>query len=153
MTTRGLLLLAPLLGLAVFGAANFASCDAGTSGFVVDDPSGGDTASVNLPSSVPLLVTSISSPLEPDSTGRLDAQTADGAECQLISNTAFSDSDPAMDLGAKLADATGFVGWTWHISSEMQPGVVQLRLTCNGETVTAQVEIAGPHAGGTDPGD
>jgi len=112
----------------------------------MDDPDGSDNASVTAPPSVPLSVTSITSPLKPDSTGRLDAHTVEGAECELVSDTASTDSDTAPDLGPKVADATGFVTWSWHISGNTRPGVEQLRLTCNGETVTAQVEITAPDA-------
>jgi hypothetical protein len=152
MTTRGLLLLGPFIGLAVFGAANFSSCAGSENDPTVDEPGSSDVASLTLPTSVPLSVTSITSPLVPDSTGRLDALTTEGATCELINGSASADSDSTLDLGSKVADATGFVSWSWVISSDTPPGVEQLRLTCNGETVTAQVEIAAPETPGPDAG-
>lgn len=108
----------------------------------MDEPGGSGIASLTIATPVPLSVTSITSPLEPNSTGHLDALTTEGATCELINGNASTDSDATLDLGSKVADATGFVSWSWGISSDTPPGVEQLRLTCNGETVTAQVEIA-----------
>lgn len=155
MTTRGLLWLGPFIGLAVFGAANFSSCAGSDNDTAADGPGGSDVASLTIATPVPLSVTSITSPLEPDSTGHLDALTTEGATCELIDGNASPDSDAALDLGSRVADATGFVSWSWVIGSATPPGVEQLRLTCNGETVTAQVEIGPPgtpdaDAGGSD---
>ncbi len=152
MTTRGLFLLGPVIGFAVFGAVNLSSCTGTESDAVVSDPTRSETASLTGATPVPLSVISITSPAEPDSTGRLDAQAAEGAECDLISDTLAVDGNSVPDLGPKVADATGFVTWSWHIDSETQPGVEYLRLTCDGETVSAQIEITAPGFSDGDPG-
>ncbi len=152
MTARGLFLLGPVAGFAVFGAANLWACAGSESNIEQGDPALSDTASAPVATPVPLSVISITSPVEPDSTGHLDARAAEGAECDLAGDTLAADGDSTPDLGSKVADATGLVPWSWHIDRNARPGVERLRLTCNGETVSAQIEITAPGFSDGDPG-
>lgn len=143
MNAWAVFLFAPFVGLTVLGTANVGWCAATQDGPPVDD-TGNSVSSLAIATYVPLSVTAITSPIEPDSTARIDAQTGEGADCMLLSDSPSADETGSFNLGSKVADATGFVSWSWYVGNDAAPGVQQLRLTCNGETVSAQVEISGP---------
>jgi hypothetical protein len=92
---------------------------------------------------VPLSITSMTSPVDPGDTATVVAQTAPHADCELVYTTPAQRVSFAAGLGSHTADADGRLSWSWRINPATQPGLGALRLTCNGQTLAAVIEVHG----------
>src|SRR5207253_4489854 len=69
------------------------------------------------------------------------AQTAPGASCSIVYQTPAGTSSAAQGLGAKIADASGMVSWSWDIGPSTSPGTGTVAVTCDGAGARTPIEI------------
>jgi hypothetical protein len=76
---------------------------------------------IPLPTSPPLEILSVTSPVSAGSSATLKAKTIPNAVCD-IDVIYKSGSSSASGLGIKIADANGNVSWTWKVGTRTTPG-------------------------------
>jgi hypothetical protein len=68
-------------------------------------------------------------------------QTTPGASCSISYRTPAGTPSTAQGLGAKAADASGMVSWTWNIGPSTRPGNGTVVVTCNGASASSPIQI------------
>lgn len=132
--------------LAAFAAAwMLSACTTGDDGAPRGEayPAGDDGSPSGEVAQVPLSITSMTSPVDPGDTATVVAETAPNADCELVYATPAGTVSFAAGLGSHTADAEGRLSWTWRINPATSPGVGTLRLTCNGQTLAAVIQVQG----------
>ncbi len=89
-----------------------------------------------------LTITSITSPVRPGQTATLRATTQPSASCSITYTTPAGTVSEAQGLVPKTADSSGNVSWSWVIGTRTGPGTGTVRVTCAGQTATAQIVIS-----------
>ena len=112
-------------------AAPQASAPAGVSG----------AASPTSASLVKPTISSVSSPVKKGGKATVQAKAGPNQSCNLDYVAPGGTKSTASGLGAKTADASGSVSWTWTIGGNTNPGPGKLTVTCGPQTVTANIEI------------
>jgi hypothetical protein len=68
-------------------------------------------------------------------------QTTPGASCSISYVTPAGTNSSAAGLVPSAADSTGAASWSWKIGSNTHPGTGSVRVTCNGASATASIQI------------
>lgn len=87
-------------------------------------------------------VVSITTPRAPGQTASVSVRTSPGAICSIMYTTPSGTISISRDLAGKTADGAGNVSWSWTIGSNTNPGTGSVRVTCGGQTATAQIQIS-----------
>jgi hypothetical protein len=78
---------------------------------------------------------------KPGGRATLAAQTTPGASCSITYRTPAGTRSTAQGLGARAADGSGLVSWTWDIGPSTRPGSGTVVVTCNGATTSSPIQI------------
>ena len=77
----------------------------------------------------------------PGGSALVSVQTTPGASCSIAYRTPAGTKSTAAGLGAKTADSTGAVSWSWKIGSSTKPGTGTVTVTCGGASASSPITI------------
>ncbi len=77
----------------------------------------------------------------PNGTASVTVQTTTGASCAIQYTTPSGNISTALGLVNRTADGSGAVSWSWKIGPTTRPGSGTVKVTCNGQTATASINI------------
>ncbi len=76
-------------------------------------------------------ITSITSPVEQNSTAQLNISTLPDTQCSIKVTLPSGNQSSAKGLEAKTADASGNTTWSWKINWNTTPGTANIDITCS----------------------
>lgn len=87
-------------------------------------------------------ITFVTTPVRPGDPARLTASVPPGDNCSITYTAPGGALLQLPGLQTALADTSGFVQWSWTIPASPASGTATVKVTCRGQSATAQITIS-----------